>query len=106
MSGADFHIRVSNILDHVNDFNIPLCQLKLRAVFAATNQSALDAANILFKIVLEKARVPGNAVADLWGAVIWGLPLEHALHVSPGRDQLYTCQAQYILRFANEPRKQ
>lgn len=75
--------QVLRVLNHVNDFNVPLCQLKLRAVLATASQSSFEAANTLVTIVIEKSKAPANAFTDMWAALISGLPPKQALQVSP-----------------------
>lgn len=79
---ADLHDQVSRILNHVNDFNVPLCQLKLRAILATASQNFSETANTLVTIVMERATAPANALTDVWAALISGLPPKQALHVS------------------------
>lgn len=82
VSDEDLRDQVLRVLNHVNDFNVPLCQLKLRAVLATANQSSFEAANTLVTIVMEKAKAPANAFTDMWAALISGLPPKQALQVS------------------------
>lgn len=74
---------MSRVLNHVNDFNVPLCQLKLRAVLATATQSSFEAANVLVTIVMERAKAPADTFTDIWAALISGLPSRQALQVSP-----------------------
>lgn len=83
VSELDLHDQVSRVLNHVNDFNIPLCQLKLRAVLATASQSSFEAANTLVRIVMERAKAPANAFTDIWATLISGLPAKQAVQVSP-----------------------
>ena len=79
---VDLHDQVSSVLDHVDDFNVPLCQLKLRAVLVTATQTPFDAANTLVTIVMERAKASTDTFVNIWAALISGLPSKQALQVN------------------------
>lgn len=77
------HDQVSELLDRIDNFNVPLCQLKLRAVLATATQKSFDAAvNTLITIIMERAKASTDAFANIWAALISGLPSKQALQVN------------------------
>ena len=79
-SQVDRHIRISSLLDSINDFNVPLVQLELRAVLSDTNFLE-NAEESLSHIIVERASASKDGCVELWARLVSELPVEQAASV-------------------------
>ena len=80
-STLEFRHQISRILDVVSDFNLPLCQLRLRTAFSSAVRRSNNAANTLMTAFLQAARSLGDACMLCWPMLVSGLAADQALRV-------------------------
>ena len=73
--------QVSKILDTVCDFNLPLCQLRLRTAFGAAAMSSDNVAGAFMATLLRAAKTSNDACMLYWPTLVSGLAADQALPV-------------------------
>lgn len=76
-----FRSEIAKIVRSITDFNVPLCQLKLRTIFGVAIGKSENAAGDLLATLLEAARIPDDANLDYWADLVFGLSGGQALQV-------------------------
>lgn len=80
---GDIEWQLMQVLNRVNDFNLPLCRLRLEEVLAEAVSSAENPALIIIAVL--KTMCPTSAPPKaLLSSLFAGLPSNHALQVSLG----------------------
>ena len=82
LSDLDFRSQISQILELMCDFNIPLCQLRLRIAFGAAVRSSENAANTIMTALLETAEMSSETRSfHYWPTLVSGLTTEQASRI-------------------------
>ncbi len=70
------------LLGLVNHFNVPLCQIKLKAVLNTASQSSFDFPSSFVTVIVERSKATANPLLEIWASLLSGIPPEQALQVS------------------------
>ena len=89
-SQIDRHNKISSLLNSINDFNLPLVQLKLRAVLSDTRVLG-NAEETLSDIIVERASASKEGCVDLWARLVSELPVIHAASVREKAETQMIC---------------
>ncbi len=76
-----FGYQISKILRTVSDFNLPLCQLRLRTAFGTSARSSNNPAATLMATLLKASESSDDACMLCWPMLVSGLAADQALRV-------------------------